>query len=148
MRVRMVYQSGALTMGSWFFVKVGSQFPAWWSDDLRRGVVSASWVNSAWLAAGAIFTYVLMLARARLTWFPLHPIGFLISVTWAMEQLWFSIFLGWGCKTLITRFGGNEAYRKTMPAFLGLVLGDVAMILFWILIDGWQGRMGHHLTPD
>ncbi len=37
MRVWMGYQSGALTMGSWFFVKVGSQFPAWWSNDLLRG---------------------------------------------------------------------------------------------------------------
>ena len=90
----------------------------------------------------------LMLLRARFSWFPLHPIGFLISVTWAMEQLWFSVFVGWSCKILITKFGGNTSYRKATPLFLGFVLGDVASILFWICVDGYTGRTGHHLTPD
>ena len=148
MRIRLGYEHGGLTLGSWFFVKVGSQFPAWWTNDLYNGVQSASWTHGAWALLGAAFTYGLMLARSRLLWFPLHPIGFLLSLTWAMEQIWFSIFLGWLCKVLITRFGGIDTYRKTTPLFLGLALGDIAMILFWLVIDGWQGRMGHHLTPD
>ncbi|MDF2439450.1 MAG: hypothetical protein JWN98_434 [Abditibacteriota bacterium] len=53
-----------------------------------------------------------------------------------------------GCKVLSTRFGGAETYRKTTPAFLGLALGDIAMILFWLLPGGWQGRTMHHLTSD
>jgi hypothetical protein len=148
MRLKMGYEQGALTFGSWYFVKVGSQLPAWHSNDLYRGVDSAGWINAAWLALGVVFTAILMVARSRLAWFPLHPLGFLISLTWAMEQLWFSIFLGWMCKVLITRFGGLDGYRKTTPFFLGLALGDIIMILFWIMIDGWQGHMGHHLTPD
>jgi len=71
-----------------------------------------------------------------------------MSLTWAMEQVWFSVFPGWSCTVLITRSGGVDTYRKTTPLFLGLALGDIAMILFWLVIDGWQGRMGHHLTPD
>ncbi|BCM93602.1 hypothetical protein IAD21_05493 [Abditibacteriota bacterium] len=148
MRVRLGYENGGLSLGSWFFVKVGSQFPAWFSNDLLKGVTDASWTNAVWLAIGALFTFGLMAARARFPWFPLHPIGFLLSLTWAMEQIWFSIFIGWSCKVLITRFGGAETYRKTTPFFLGLALGDIAMILFWLIIDGWQGHRGHHLTPD
>lgn len=148
MRVRLGYENGGLSLGSWYFVKEGSKFPAYFSNDLLNGVNGASWTNAIWLALGVFFTYGLMVARARLPWFPLHPIGFLLSLTWAMEQIWFSVFIGWGCKVLITRFGGAESYRKTTPFFLGLALGDIAMILFWIIIDGWQGRMGHHLTPD
>ncbi len=148
MRVRLGYENGGLSLGSWFFVKVGSQFPAWFTNDLLNGVNDASWTNAVWLIVGALFTFALVTARARFPWFPLHPIGFLLSLTWAMEQIWFSIFIGWGCKVLITRFGGAETYRKTTPFFLGLALGDIAMILFWIIIDGWQGHMGHHLTPD
>jgi hypothetical protein len=148
MRIRLGYENNGLSMGSWFFVKVGSQFPAWYSNDLLEGVSSASWTHAVWMALGMLFTFVLMFARSRLVWFPLHPIGFLLSLTWAMEQIWFSIFLGWLCKVTITRFGGNDTYRKTTPLFLGFVLGDIAMILFWILVDGATGRMGHHLTPD
>jgi hypothetical protein len=148
MRIRLGYENGGLTMGSWFFVKVGSQFSAWYSNDLYNGVSTASWTYTLWMVAGAVLTVVLMMARSRLPWFPLHPIGFLLSLTWAMEQIWFSIFVGWLCKVLITRFGGHESYRKATPLFLGLALGDIVMILFWIMIDGWQGHMGHHLTPD
>lgn len=148
MRIRLGYDNGGLSMGSWFFVKVGSQFPAWYSNDLLNGVSTASWTYALWMAAGALFTLLLMFARSRLVWFPLHPIGFLLSLTWAMEQIWFSIFLGWLCKVTITRFGGNDTYRKTTPLFLGLALGDIAAILFWISVDGATGRMGHHLTPD
>ncbi len=148
MRIRLGYENGGLTLNSWFFVKVGSQFPAWFSNDLYRGVSSASWTHGLWMLLGAVFTYGLMAARSRLLWFPFHPLGFLLSLTWAMEQVWFSIYLGWMCKVLVTRFGGVDTYRKTRPAFLGLALGDITMILFWIIIDGWQGRVGHHLTPD
>jgi hypothetical protein len=48
---------------------------------------------------------------------------------------------------MITRFGGSDTYRKTTPLFLGVALGDVAMMLFWLIIDGWQGHVGHKLMP-
>jgi hypothetical protein len=34
-----------------------------------------------------------------------------------------------------------------MPLFLGLGLGDVMSIVFWLAVDGWQGRVGHQLLP-
>jgi hypothetical protein len=77
----------------------------------------------------------------------LHPVGFLMCLTYPMNVLWFSIFLGWLCKVVITRFGGSDTYRKTTAAFLGLALGDVAMMLVWLAIDGWQGRNYHQLMP-
>ena len=89
----------------------------------------------------------MMLARSRFMAFPFHPIGYLMCVTFPAKMLWFSVFLGWLCKVVITRFGGADAYRRMIPAFLGLALGDVAMILFWLLIDGWFGRTGHQLMP-
>lgn len=53
-----------------------------------------------------------------------------------MFLFWFSIFLGWLCKVLTTRFGGTSVYRQVTPAFLGLIPGDVAT-MFWLVIDGW-----------
>ena len=71
----------------------------------------------------------------------------MLCLTHPMFTFWFSIFLGWLCKTLVMRFGGSPSYRQLVPGFLGLALGDVAMMLFWIIIDGWQGRVGHNLLP-
>jgi len=64
-----------------------------------------------------------------------------------MNQMWFSIFLGWLAKTLINRFGGNDAYQKLIPFFLGLVLGDVVMMLFWLAINVYTGLMTYNLMP-
>jgi hypothetical protein len=61
--------------------------------------------------------------------------------------VWFSVFVGWLCKVLVTKFGGIDSYRKIVPAALGLVLGEVAMLLLWLLIDAYFGRTGHMLTP-
>jgi hypothetical protein len=67
--------------------------------------------------------------------------------TYPMNTLWLSVFIGWLAKVLITRFGGFDSYRKITPAFLGLALGDIVMMLFWLIIDGWQERSGHQLMP-
>jgi hypothetical protein len=117
------------------------------SKELSREVSGMSWTNWLWLALGGAETWALMLLRSRFLWFPLHPIGMLLALTHPMFMFWFSIFLGWLCKVLIMRFGGSSVYRQMTPAFLGLILGDVAMMIFWLVIDGWQGRQGHCLLP-
>jgi hypothetical protein len=73
-------------------------------------------------------------------------LGLLMSLSYPLSRLWFSIFLGWGCKALIMRFGGVDTYRRLIPVFLGLILGEVIMILFWLIIDGCQGRIAHQLN--
>ena len=34
------------------------------------------------------------------------------------------------------------------PFFLGLALGDVAAVLLWLCIDGWQGHTLHTMMPN
>jgi hypothetical protein len=41
---------------------------------------------------------------------------------------------------------GTDSYRKLIPAFLGLALGDVAVMIFWLIVDGFTGRTNHSLT--
>ena len=146
MRVKMGYESSGLTFHSWFRQN-GAQFPGRFSKQISEGVPDVSWMNWAWMGFGGGLTYLMMLARARLMWFPIHPMGYLVCLTYPMTTLWFSIFVGWLCKVLITRFGGNDTYRKTTPLFLGIALGDVFMMLLWLIIDGWQGRTYHYLVP-
>lgn len=146
MNVRLGYEAGGLSLNSWFAV-VGAQQPAVVSAKMLNGTRDVSWMNWVWMGVGGTLTYGMMLARSRFVWFPFHPLGFLMSATYPMNMLWFSIFLGWLLKSLIQRFGGSDAYRKLTPAFLGLALGDISMMLFWLLIDGWQGRTLHQLMP-
>jgi hypothetical protein len=146
MNVRLGYENGGLGLQGWLRTW-GPQMAARGAYDLGGGVQAVDWVAWLWLTIGALTTYGLMLARSYLTWFPLHPIGYLMSQTYPAHALWFSFYLGWLAKSLLTRFGGVDTYRKVIPTFLGLALGDVAMMLLWIVIDGWQGRTGHQLMP-
>lgn len=146
MNVKLGYDNGGLQMNGWFAV-YGPQQSAKNAEELINGARDVSLGNWFWLMLGGVSMLGIFIARSRLLWFPLHPIGFLMCLTYPMTTLWVSVFLGWACKGLITRFGGNDTYRKAMPLFLGLALGDVAMMLIWLAVDGWQGRTYHQLMP-
>ncbi len=148
MDVRLGYVNGALTL-EWWFTQGGAQLPGSNAASLLTGADPKQFGPANWffLALGALLTFLMMLARSRFLWFPLHPIGYLVSLTYPMNQLWFSIFLGWVAKVTITRFGGSDTYRKTVPLFLGFALGDVLMMLAWLVIDGLMGKTGHQLMP-
>ena len=147
MVVRLGYDNGGLSLGSGWARGFIALSPAEFTDNIVKVKSTSPLTNWLWLCIGGALTWGMMLARSRFTWFPFHPIGYLLSLTFAAQMFWFSFFIGWLCKTLIVRFGGNESYRKAMPAFLGLALGDVTMILFWLAVDGLNGRTNHHLMP-
>jgi len=146
MNVKLGYSHGGLSLDPWYSGAASTQ-PATVSENLVKGVNDASYSNLGWLGVGLVMTYLLMVARSRFAWFPLHPIGLLVAHSFPIGTIWFSFFLGWLCKVLITRFGGSDTYRRTTPLFLGLAIGAIVMTLFWLCIDGWQGRIGHKLMP-
>jgi len=151
MRVRLGYDAGGLQLNAWSAV-AGPKWPSRVVTAIQKAPEAASFMDSAlnwfWLGLGALMTLALMMIRAQWAGFPLHPLGYLISLTFALDQLWTSILIGWGCKVLAVRYGGHDTYRRAIPFFIGLVLGDVALMLFWLLIDGWQGVTVHQLMPN
>ncbi len=147
MHLHMGYADGALGWGHKWWTNTGASAPGRNIGDLATGARDQNASNVIWLALGGLFTYGLVIARSRFAWFPLHPLGYLMGISSPVNRFWLSIFLGWLCKVVIMRFGGTDTYRKVTPGFLGLVLGDVTMMVFWLLIDGWQGRTNHGLMP-
>ncbi len=74
---------------------------------------------------------VLAVLRMRFAWWPLHPVGYAVSGSWSMEQLWFPMFVSWVLKAIILRYGGAKAYKKAIPLFIGLVLGEFVVGCYW-----------------
>jgi len=144
--VTLGHSVGGLQLAKWWATAAGSQ-PALHTVGFAKGIETNYLLNWFWVGIGGAATVAMTIARARFTWFPLHPLGLIMMVPFAMHAMWLSIFLGWLAKVIIQRFGGNESYRKVVPLFLGLALGDIAMVVFWVCIDGWQGRTGHALLP-
>ena len=64
-----------------------------------------------------------------------------------MYMLWFSLFIGWCIKVPILRYGGINLYRKLLPFFLGLILGDCMNAILWTII-GLTTHNGYILLPN
>lgn len=146
MNVRLGYENGGLGLQGW----LSKSGPQYLGGNLSKYAAMSQSANVGawlWLAVGALVTIAVVFTRSRLPFFPLHPLGYIMSFTLPISLFWFSIFIGWLAKSLITRFGGHDTVRKTTPFFLGLALGDVVMMVFWVVIDGWQGHVGHQLMP-
>ena len=88
-----------------------------------------------WTGVGAVVMGLLTLASYRLSWWPLHPLGYMVSPSWIMATLWFPFFVAWVIKTLVIRLGGLQAYDRTRPATYGVILGQIVVAGFWLIID-------------
>lgn len=62
--------------------------------------------------------------RSRYIWWQISPIGLVMASTYAMGRIYFSVFLGWLLRWLCVRLGGLHSYRRYLPFFLGLLLGE------------------------
>ena len=144
-KVRMGYIAGGLALHPWFSI-VAAQYPAQNAQTLLHGL-SADFNNWFWLVVGALLVIGMSSARARFAWFPLHPLGYLLALTAPTQRAWFSFFLGWLIKALVTRFGGHSAYKRCVPLALGVILGEAGAFVFWLVVDYFTGRTGHGFLP-
>jgi len=95
---------------------------------------------------GAAIEGFLMFAQHRFYWWPLHPVGFVISVGWLTGQIWFSVFVAWMLKSIIVKYGGARAFNVAKPLFLGLILGEAVVAGFWLVVDWLMGEVGNSIT--
>jgi hypothetical protein len=83
---------------------------------------------------GAAVTVGLAALKRRFVWWPFYPVGYAVSYGWAISWMWFSIFLGWAAKRVILTSGGIGGYRRAIPFFLGLVIGQFIAGSGWCLV--------------
>ena len=89
----------------------------------------------AFMGGGFGLTAVLMFLRTRFLWWPLHPLGYVTADSWGMFNLWSCIFVAWVIKTIILRYGGLGSYRRAVPFFLGVALGDYIVGFIWSILS-------------
>jgi hypothetical protein len=106
----------------------GKLWPAYETfNRLSRWLTTPTGGNLSYVSAfsfGTLLVIILSVFRMRFIWFPLHPVGLVVSSSWGMNPFWFSIFLSWAVKFTILRYGGLRFYRKGIPLFLGFILGE------------------------
>ncbi|MBM3215190.1 hypothetical protein FJZ36_09785 [Candidatus Poribacteria bacterium] len=128
-----IYRQGALNLEPWVYVGVGRNG----LDNAARAVQNPIPPNVPGILSvgvGAAVMAFLLIMRHQFLWWPLHPLGYALGITWAPFHLWFSTLVGWTAKLLILRFGGFGLYRRWRPLFLGLILGEYFMTAIWSFI--------------
>jgi len=90
-------------------------------------------------AAGILFVIALRLMRTWHLWWPFHPAGYALGMSFAMDYFWFAFFVSWLIKLAIVHYGGMRAHRAAIPFFLGLILGDYVTGSLWSIYGPLQG---------
>lgn len=136
--LHLAYQYGGLNLNQWFF-GAGCQLPFEYVADKLNTPTGPDWSGWMHTATGALVMGLLMLARHQLPWWPLHPLGYPIAITWLTNQIWLSIFIAWLIKLSVIKYGGPQLYHTTRPFFLGLIAGQFAVAGLWLVIDYFTG---------
>lgn len=111
---------------------------------------SPSPLSLVFVGVGFAISTMLAFLRLKFFWFPLHPLAYAIGPSWGISQLWMPIFIGGTAKFLVLRFGGLKQYRKALPFFFGLILGEITIGSLWTIVgivlgiptyDFWPGKM-------
>ncbi|MDH7568579.1 MAG: hypothetical protein QHJ73_03215 [Armatimonadota bacterium] len=90
--------------------------------------------NLSAFAGGAAMVFLLRTMRTAFIWWPFHPAGFALAVSFAMDYFWFAFLIAWVVKVSLIRFGGRAAHARAIPFFLGLILGDYTIGSIWAIV--------------
>jgi hypothetical protein len=83
------------------------------------------------IAFGLMVVMVGTALRLRFLWWSLHPLAYPLSGYYFFACLWFPFFISWLIKVLVLKYGGIKSYRKVLPLFLGLIMGDFVVGSMW-----------------
>jgi hypothetical protein len=98
------------------------------------------------ILAGVGFMGLMLFMRYRFIWWPLHPAGYLMHLTWIAGVIWFSFFIGWLMKYFVLKFGSVGEYRRLRPIFLGSVIGESLIGCIWVIVNMFA-RVGYSILP-
>ena len=107
-----------------------------WLGNWTYNPTSTDWLGMTFMGVGFSVMMLLAYLRSRILWLPLHPLGYIIVGGGELPgDLALPLFICLVVKWLILKFGGIRSYRRAVPFFLGLVLGDFLMGSIWSLLS-------------
>jgi len=136
------YKHGGVNLHGFWFIAV-PQLAGNYIVQALENPTPPNWGGWLFTGIGALIQALLVVARARLAWWPLHPLGFAISTFFIMTYVWFSVMIAWIIKSVALKYGGPTLYRAARPFFLGLILGQISVSGLWLVIDGFTGVEGN-----
>ncbi len=136
------YARGGVSLSSWLFSGCPRAAFTYAAASLQNPVgFSLSWW--LWMVAGGTIMWALNTVHMRFIGWPLHPLGYAIAPTQPVQDLWFSILIGWLIKVVVLRYGGYRVYDRAIRFMLGLLLGQFLACTAWLIVDAITGATGN-----
>lgn len=136
------YRHGAINLNQ-FYATNCAQYPYQFMELIVGESQGPHWDGLVQVAVGAAIMAGLEVIHYQFLWWPFHPLGYPISA--AFGGMWFSVFLAFLLKNVVLKYGGPTLYRRTIPFFLGLILGEIVPAGIWLVIDLFTGMNGNVL---
>ena len=151
MLLHMYFQNGGATANVEMYAllhgsQTWNQLTGWIRQPQPPNVVATVFVG-----VGFVISMFLGWLRLRFLSFPFHPLAYALAPSWGVAQLWMPLLIGSMAKFLTLKFGGLNTYRKVLPFFFGLILGELTIGSLWTILgivfgiptyDFWPGRYG------
>ena len=118
--LHLSYQVGLEQARSWYARAAFNRLAGWLYNPSETSIS-----GMLYTAGGFVFAVGLLLLRWRFIQWPLHPVGYVVSSWWTFTGLWFPLLISWIIKRILLSTGGVRLYRRSIPFFIGLVIGDV-----------------------
>jgi len=122
--LHMFYREGAASGLGWHALGSGNHT---FGHNLQNWLTQLSLtdrVHVSFMGIGMAFTFFLMAMRTRFLWWNIHPIAYPLARDYNMNRMWFAIFISWAVKRIVLKHGGLKSYRRAVPFFIGLILGE------------------------
>ncbi len=126
------YHTGAHNFSTWVY-QGGFAFDYITAN--IRGPRGPDLPRLSFMGLGATLTGLLIFARHRFSWWPLHPIGLTCPLVPGMVGHLGSFFLTWLAKVILIKIGGQSLYERGKPFFIGLVVGHIAGALLYVIAN-------------
>ena len=143
--ISITYRLGGNNLESYAYGSAARRAYNWSASSIQSSTLT-NWEELSVMGLGAVFTLFIIFMRRSFLWFGIHPMGYLMHLTYAASQVWSSFLIGWLCKYMLLKYGGIKWYRKMRPLFLGAVLGECVIGGIWIVV-GMIAGSGYRVLP-
>jgi len=141
-RMEAGYEHGAINLNK-FYADNCAQYPYRFMAAVVSEPAGPHVDGMIQVGVGAAIMATLELLHYRFLWWPFHPLGYPVSA--AFGGMWFSLLLAFMVKNTVLKYGGPVLYRRTVPLFLGMILGEIVPAGIWLVIDYFTGLSGNVL---
>jgi len=110
-----------------------------------RAPTGPDYTRIAAMVVGGAIVVALKSLRYRYANLPLHPAGYALAISFAMDYFWFAFLVSWAIKTVVMRYWGQKAHRKGIWFFLGMIVGDYFVGSLWAILGPVLGRQNYKI---